>query len=252
MKISPPLVLFVVLLILKGTGAINLSWLWVLSPLWLPLAIVAVATHVSPVEAFNIAVFDPDRYAHIMEDAHVSISAFGGTFLLMVGLTYFFDSEKDVHWIAALEKKMVRTSVRGIEVGVALSLVLIFTYMLEGEEATTFLYSAVWGMVVFLAVVLIPLAAITTHGDADVRSDRNAGNDVRVRTDARDDRVHLTPPRRLCWSPAFLGCGDAVRYLKRPHSAGESFVAFHPPRGQPISMGLSEGTEKRQGWLRSL
>lgn len=120
-----------------------------------PLAIVAVATHVSPVEAFNIAVFDPDRYAHIMEDAHVSISAFGGTFLLMVGLTYFFDSEKDVHWIAALEKKMVRTSVRGIEVGVALSLVLIFTYMLEGEEATTFLYSAVWGMVVFLAVEVL-------------------------------------------------------------------------------------------------
>ena len=94
-------------------------------------------------------------------------------------------------------------------------------------------------------------AAITTHGDADVRSDRNAGNDVRVRDRIGDDRVHLTPPRRLCWSPAFLDCGGAVRYLKRPQLADESFVASHPPRGQPTSVSLSEGTEKRQGWLRS-
>jgi hypothetical protein len=90
-------------------------------------------------------------------------------------------------------------------------------------------------------------AAITTHGDADVRSDRNAGNDVRVRTDARDDRVHLTPPRRLCWSPAFLDCGGAVRYLKRPQLADESFVASHPPRGQPTSVGLSEEPKKDSG-----
>jgi hypothetical protein len=39
-----------------------------------------------------------------MNDAHLPIAAFGGTFLMMVGLTYFFNHEKDVHWIAFLEK----------------------------------------------------------------------------------------------------------------------------------------------------
>lgn len=120
-----------------------------------PLAIVAIATHVSPLAALNIAIFEPDTYAHIMEGAHVSISAFGGTFLMMVGLTYFFDSEKDVHWISALERRMVRTSVRGIEVAIVLIAVLVFTHLLPEEEATTFLYSAVYGLVTFLAVEVL-------------------------------------------------------------------------------------------------
>ncbi len=120
-----------------------------------PLAIVAIATKVSPLAALNIAIFEPDTYAHIMEGAHVSISAFGGTFLMMVGLTYFFDEEKDVHWISALERRMVRTSVRGIEVAIVLIVVLIFTSILHGEEATTFLYSAVYGLVTFLAVEVL-------------------------------------------------------------------------------------------------
>ena len=120
-----------------------------------PLAIVAIATKVSPLAALNIAIFEPDTYAHIMEGAHVSISAFGGTFLMMVGLTYFFDEEKDVHWISALERRMVRTSVRGIEVAIVLIVVLIFTSILHGEEATTFVYSAVYGLVTFLAVEVL-------------------------------------------------------------------------------------------------
>lgn len=120
-----------------------------------PLAIVAIASHVSPLAALNIAIFDPDTYAHIMEGAHVSISAFGGTFLMMVGLTYFFDSEKDVHWISALERRMVRTSVRGIEVAIVLITVLIFTNLLPQADADTFLYSSIYGLVTFLAVEVL-------------------------------------------------------------------------------------------------
>ena len=37
-----------------------------------------------------------------MHDAHLPIAAFGGTFLMMVGLSYFFDVEKDVHWAALI------------------------------------------------------------------------------------------------------------------------------------------------------
>lgn len=120
-----------------------------------PLVIVAIAASITPWAALDMAIFQPERYAHIMEGTHVSISAFGGTFLMMVGLSYFFDSEKDVHWIAALEKKMVRTSVKGIEVAIALVLALTFTYLLPEEEGITFLFSAVWGLVTFLLVEVL-------------------------------------------------------------------------------------------------
>ena len=62
-----------------------------------PLAIVAIAAQIGPWEALKLAAAQPDEYARIMTDAHLPIAAFGGTFLMMVGLTYFFNHEKDVH-----------------------------------------------------------------------------------------------------------------------------------------------------------
>lgn len=120
-----------------------------------PLAIVAVAMKVSPLTALDIAIFEPDTYAKVMEGSHVSISAFGGTFLMMVGLTYFFDAEKEVHWIGALERRLVHTSVRGIEVAIVLITVLTFSNLLPPEAADIFLRSAVYGLVTFLAVEVL-------------------------------------------------------------------------------------------------
>ncbi|WP_421906860.1 DUF475 domain-containing protein [Mameliella sp.] len=37
---------------------------------------------------------EPQGYAQIMEGAHLSNSPFGGTFLMMVALSYFMDGEK--------------------------------------------------------------------------------------------------------------------------------------------------------------
>jgi hypothetical protein len=37
--LSPAFLLFLVFLILKLTGTIAWSWVWVLAPLWLPLAV---------------------------------------------------------------------------------------------------------------------------------------------------------------------------------------------------------------------
>ena len=54
-----------------------------------PLAIVAVAASISPVEAVRLAWAQPDEYARIMHDAHVAIAAYGGMFLLLVALGYF-------------------------------------------------------------------------------------------------------------------------------------------------------------------
>ncbi|MBW9116215.1 DUF475 domain-containing protein [Rhizobium cauense] len=121
-----------------------------------PLAIVAIAAKIGPWEALVLAAREPAEYARIMNDAHLAIAAFGGTFLMMVGLTYFFDHEKDVHWIVALEKVMARSAtVKGIEIALVLLLILLFSSLLEGEEATTFVYSAIYGLVTFLVVEVV-------------------------------------------------------------------------------------------------
>ena len=121
-----------------------------------PLAIVAIAANIGPIEALVLAAREPGEYARIMNEAHLPIAAFGGTFLMMVGLTYFFNHEKEVHWIVSLEKMMARSAtIKGIEIAFVLLLVLLFSSLLEGEEATVFVHSAVYGLLTFLLVEVI-------------------------------------------------------------------------------------------------
>ncbi|WP_337268193.1 DUF475 domain-containing protein [Oryzifoliimicrobium ureilyticus] len=121
-----------------------------------PLAIVAIAAKMGPWEALVLAAKEPARYAQIMNDAHLPIAAFGGTFLMMVGLSYFFNHKKDVHWIPGIERIMARSgTIKGIEVAIVLSIALIFSWFLEGENAPLFVYSAIYGLLTFLAVEVI-------------------------------------------------------------------------------------------------
>ncbi|MCA2013213.1 DUF475 domain-containing protein [Cereibacter sphaeroides] len=121
-----------------------------------PLLIVVVAAGIGPWEALRLAASHPEEYAHIMHQAHLPIAAFGGTFLMMVGLSFFFDHEKDVHWVSWLEDRMARyATVRGIEVAVVLVLLLTFGRFLEGAERHLFTVAAIWGLLTFLMVEVL-------------------------------------------------------------------------------------------------
>ncbi|MBM9594170.1 DUF475 domain-containing protein [Roseitranquillus sediminis] len=118
-----------------------------------PLLIVVIAAQIGPIQAIYLAAARPEEYARIMNEAHLPIAAFGGTFLMMVGLTYFFDHEKDVHWVRWIEEKAARfATVRGIEVAFVLLLILGFSRALEGPEASVFVHSAIYGLLTFLLV----------------------------------------------------------------------------------------------------
>lgn len=72
-----------------------------------PLLIVAIVAHLNPWEALRMAAVQPQEYAKIMLSVHHEVSAFGGAFLMLVALKYFFDQEKDHHWIRIVEKPLV-------------------------------------------------------------------------------------------------------------------------------------------------
>ncbi|MES2844700.1 MAG: DUF475 domain-containing protein [Pseudomonadota bacterium] len=121
-----------------------------------PLLIVVIAANVGPWQAMVMAASQPAEYARIMEEAHLPIAAFGGSFLMMVGLTYFFDAEKDIHWVRWVEEKVSKSAtIRGIEVGIVLIVILVFSRLLEGAESTLFLSSAIYGLVTFLVVEVV-------------------------------------------------------------------------------------------------
>lgn len=118
-----------------------------------PLAIVAIAAGIGPIEAFRLSLSDPVQYETIMHHAHPGIAGFGGAFLLLVGLKFFFDSDKDVHWIKVVEEQLARFSaVPMLEtVLVLLTLWGVSTYM-PAESRWTYLIAGILGIVTFLLV----------------------------------------------------------------------------------------------------
>ncbi len=125
-----------------------------------PLLIVVIAANVGPWSALVMAATQPEEYSRIMHEAHLPIAAFGGTFLMMVALSFFFDHEKDVHWVRWLEEKVTAySSVKGIEIAFVLVVMLSFSKVIETQKgaiyATTFFHAAIWGLLTFLLVEVL-------------------------------------------------------------------------------------------------
>jgi hypothetical protein len=118
-----------------------------------PLAIVAIAARIGPIDALVLAATRPVEYQHIIEGAHVGIAGFGGAFLAMVGLKFFFDADKEVHWIGTLERLLGRLSnVTAIEMGTVLLVLYAISTQLAPGDAMVFLVSGIFGLLTYIAV----------------------------------------------------------------------------------------------------
>jgi hypothetical protein len=118
-----------------------------------PLVIVAVLARISPLAALSMAIGQPEEYARVLGDAHVSLSAFGGAFLAMVGLKHFVDAEKEVFWLRPVEEPMSKLGrMPSIELAVVLLLVYGISGALPEAERLAFVTSGMMGLVVYIGV----------------------------------------------------------------------------------------------------
>ena len=118
-----------------------------------PLVIVAVAAHLGPAEALKLSLEQPERYESLMRGAHISIAGFGGTFLLLVGMSFFFNSDKEVHWLSWAERRM-RTiaSLKAIEYALVLLVLYSVARLLPQAQALSLLVAGGAGLLCFIAV----------------------------------------------------------------------------------------------------
>jgi hypothetical protein len=88
-----------------------------------------------------------------MLSAHIPVAAFGGAFLLMVALKYFFDKQKNVHWIRLIEEPLVKLGrMEAIELALSMLALYAISRALPTEESHAFLVSGLFGLVTFIAV----------------------------------------------------------------------------------------------------
>lgn len=118
-----------------------------------PVLIVSILAQVSPWGALDIALNTPETYAALMTEAHVSLMAFGGSFLMLVGLHFFFDDDKE-HWIHFIEKPLAALSkVKFASEIITLSIVIALSlFVLPEEDKQTTLISGIAGVLIFFII----------------------------------------------------------------------------------------------------
>src|SRR5688572_5211191 len=118
-----------------------------------PLAIVAIIARIDPWSALVMAATNPEEYSRVLTSAHVSVSAFGGAFLAMVGFKHFFDHEKDVHWIEVIEQPLTKLGrIEAVGLGFVMLILIGVAMYLPDHEKIDFLEAGMWGLVVYIAV----------------------------------------------------------------------------------------------------
>jgi uncharacterized protein len=118
----------------------------------LPILIVAASVFVNPIEIAKLAFFDSAHYGELLEGAHYVIGSFGAVFLMMVGLKYFFDDAKEVHWIAWIEKRIAKWGrIEAVEIALVL-LLLLGAATVVPAHALEILVAGLIGMVTFIVV----------------------------------------------------------------------------------------------------
>ncbi|MCD7440864.1 DUF475 domain-containing protein [Streptomyces lincolnensis] len=127
-----------------------------------PVVIVAVSAQMGPVEAVDLALNDKDRYQQLVTDAHPSIAAFGGMFLLMIFLDFIFE-DRDIKWLAWLERplaKLGKVDMLSVCIALIALLTTAFTFATHAhqhggthvDKAETVLISGIAGLITYLVV----------------------------------------------------------------------------------------------------
>ncbi|ANW20369.1 DUF475 domain-containing protein [Streptomyces clavuligerus] len=127
-----------------------------------PVVIVAVSANLGLIEAVDLALNDKDKYQQLVTDAHPSIAAFGGMFLLMIFLDFVFE-DREIKWLGWLERPLAKLGkVDMLSVCIALVILLISSMTFaknahqhgggHADKAETVLLSGVAGLITYLIV----------------------------------------------------------------------------------------------------
>ncbi|OWA13510.1 hypothetical protein B9W62_02035 [Streptomyces sp. CS113] len=127
-----------------------------------PVVIVAISARLSPWSAVHLALTDKDRYQELVTDAHPSIAAFGGMFLMMIFLDFVFE-DREIKWLGWLERPLVKLGrVDMLSVCIALVMLLVSATTFgahahqhggtHADKAETVLLAGVGGLITYMVV----------------------------------------------------------------------------------------------------
>ncbi len=118
-----------------------------------PVVVVAAFSGLSLLAVTKLALYDVDKYAHYLHEVHAPLVTFGGAFLMMLFLSYFFNADKTTHWITGIEKPLINCSqIKSIEVIVCLVSISILQAHLPEESRLAVVMAGFAGIILYLII----------------------------------------------------------------------------------------------------
>lgn len=112
-----------------------------------PILIVSIAADMGMLQTLNLALNNPDEYHHALHSNKNQIYIFGGGFLLMVFLSFFFE-EKETKWIRVLEDNhLIKTLAKSQNI-------TLFIAILTGIVLIMLTQNSTYAIAYFGAIVL--------------------------------------------------------------------------------------------------
>ncbi|MBK8803502.1 MAG: DUF475 domain-containing protein [Fibrobacteres bacterium] len=147
-----------------------------------PLIIVWAVDTFSAAEVIRMTWENPARFQKILADQHVVVAGFGGAFLWMVFTRFFFDHEKETHWLGLLERPLSKAG-KMEAVWVTFTMIISFVFSRYIPPSDTgvamgpaFLSASMLGILVFLMVEgLSSLLGNEEEGDTAGTAVKTAG-----------------------------------------------------------------------------
>ncbi len=116
-----------------------------------PVLIVSIFLKLSLIKTIHLALEDVSRYTHYLHIAHAPLVAFGGAFLMMVGLEFFFNENKNP-WIKPIEERIAKINVKYTDIIITTVCIFLTQCMLPYDVRFKVVISGIIGIVSYLFV----------------------------------------------------------------------------------------------------
>lgn len=117
-----------------------------------PIMIVVLTAHIPWREVLDLAFNNPDLYAEKLVAAHHTIAAFGGSFLLMLCLHFFFDGNKDVHWFKGFERRLSAWGKQWLPPVISVALILLLAALPANHYGGETIRAGLLGIATYIVV----------------------------------------------------------------------------------------------------
>lgn len=116
-----------------------------------PIAIVALTAQLDWGTVIDLAFNHPEKYAEELDHAHPLIASFGGSFLLMLGLHFFFDRKRKVHWLP-IEEFLGRAGSWWAPMTISLLITTVLAMLPNHHDPASTAYAGIAGIFSFLLI----------------------------------------------------------------------------------------------------